>query len=174
VRSPATCVDSPLSTTSGNYVLEYSLVDPAPYVAASYTIITANASCGTLPRPTLTRQFTNETPTVGQTFSRQLTGLNPGGLGLLVQGLANTAPLDLIAIGNSLPAGTCFLNISPDVITVVLGDAGGNAELTLVVPPTIALRSFILWEQAFEIEVFSPFTVQAGNYARLLVGERSY
>lgn len=165
-------VVSPLATTSGNYVLEYSLVDPAPYVTASYTILASNASCGVLPRPTLTRQFTNEVPTVGQTFSRQITGFTPGGLGILAQGLANTTPLDLASLGT--PPGTCFLDVSPDVLSTVIADAAGTVELAFTIPPDVSLRGFILWEQAFELESFSPFTIQGGNYARLLVGERSY
>ena len=165
-------VVSPLSTTSGNYVLEYSLVDPAPYVAATYTIIAANTACGVLPRPTLARQFTNEVPTVGQTFSRQITGFSPGGIGVLVQGLSNVTPLDLAIIGT--PPGTCFLNVSQEVLNTVFADGTGTVELTVSIPPTVALRGFSLWEQPFEIDSFGPFAVQGGNYARLLVGDRSY
>lgn len=165
-------VVSPLSTTSGSYVLEYSLVDPAPYVAASYTILAANTACGVLPRPTLTRRFTNEVPTVGQTFSRQITGFNPGGIGVLVQGLSEVTPLDLATTGT--PPGTCFLNVSEDVLNTVFADGAGAIELTLTIPPTIALRGFSLWEQAFEVDTSGPLAVQGGNYARLLAGDRSY
>lgn len=165
-------VTSPLATTSGNYVLEYSLVDPAPYVAASYTTIASNASCGIAPRPTMTRQFTNEVLTVGQTFSRQITGLAPGALGVLALGLSNVTPVDLAFLGT--PPGTCFLNVTLDVLFTVVADGSGTAEMTFIMPPNVSLRGITLWEQAFEVESFSPFTIQAGDYARMVAGERSY
>ena len=165
-------VVSPLATTSGNYVLEYSMVDPAPYVAADYTVIASNGSCGVAPRPTLTRQFTNEVPTVGQTFSRQITDFTPGALGVLAMGLTNMMPVDLAFLGT--PPGTCFLNVSPDLLSTVVADASGMVELTYTIPPNVTLRGITLWEQAFEVESFSPFLIQGGNYAQVLVGERSY
>lgn len=165
-------VVSPLATTSGSYVLDYSLVDSAPYVAASYTTIAANAACGVAPRPTMTRQFTNEVLTVGQTFSRQITGLAPGALGVIALGLSNVIPVDLAFLGT--PPGTCFLNVTPDVLFTVVADGSGAAEMTYVMPTNVSLRGITLWEQAFEVESFSPFTIQGGDYARMVAGERSY
>ncbi|HZN37676.1 MAG TPA: T9SS type A sorting domain-containing protein [Planctomycetota bacterium] len=167
VISPGT-----LATQAGNYLLEVSSNEPAMYVASSYAILAANATCGVAPFPTLTRQFTNENPTTGQTFSRQATNI-ASTLGLLIQGLDNITPLDMIITGLVPAPATCFLNVSPLVISTVVAP-GGTAELTMNIPPSVALRGFIMWEQIVEIESFAPFAIQMGNFARILVGERSY
>jgi hypothetical protein len=165
VRSPG-----PAASQLGNYRLQISAASQVPYVTASYGLFAANATCGQAPFPTLTRQFSNEAPTIGQTFSRQLTGLQPFGLGLLIQGTAQTAPFDLTPFG----AAGCTLDVSALAVTVHLGDAAGTAEMSLNVPPVPSLRGTVLWEQAAEFDGQNGLGVQFGSFARLLVGERSY
>lgn len=165
VRSPGFA-----ATQIGNYLLQISAAESVPYVGASYAVFAANATCDQPPLPTLVRQFANEVPTVGQTFSRQLTGLLPFGFGLLIQGTAATAPFDLAALG----APGCTVNIQALVVSLHLGDAAGTAELSLNVPAVPSLRGAVLWEQAAEFDGGNGLGVQFGNYARILVGDRSY
>ncbi|MCU0863810.1 MAG: hypothetical protein MUC36_08470 [Planctomycetes bacterium] len=165
VRSPGT-----LATQIGNYVLEVSATEPAPYVAASYATVAANATCGVAPFPTLARQFTNEVPTVGNYFSVQLNGLTPGvAIGLLVWGTAQLPP-------GGLPIGIgCELNISPILDVQSFFSLTGSAEVGLTIPANPTLRGAVLWQQAAEYDgVTGFFGVQTGNYGRLIIGERSY
>lgn len=168
-------VDSPGDDPSqaGNYVLELSSIESAPYVASSYSIVPANSTCGMAPFPTLTRVYTNETPTIGQTFSRQVTGLQFFGFGILVQGTDNIAPVD-VGVFFGQPPLTCFLHVNQLALSLVSADLFGRAELTLNVPPSVALRSAIVWEQIAKFTSVSPIGVQMGNYARILLGDRSY
>jgi hypothetical protein len=165
VRSPGT-----LATQIGNYVLEVSATEPAPYVAASYATVAANAACGVAPFPTLARQFTNEVPSVGNYFSVQLNGLTPGAaIGLLVWGTAQLPP-------GGLPIGIgCELNISPILDVQSFFSLTGSAEVGLTIPANPTLRGSVLWQQAAEYDgVTGFFGVQTGNYGRLIIGERSY
>jgi hypothetical protein len=167
VKSPGAA-----ATQAGSYTLEMSTNESAMYVASSYAIVAANATCGVAPFPALTRQFTNEAPTTGQTFSRQATNIGST-LGLLIQGTDNITPFDMFLAGFAPAPATCFLNVNPLVIGTLFAPTG-TIELTMTIPPTVALRGAIIWEQVAEIESFAPFTIQMGNLARILVGDRSY
>lgn len=164
-------VVSPGTTAAmaGSYTIELSTNEPPLFVTSSYTIVAANATCGAAPRPTLTRQFTNETPTVGQTFVRQATNLD-GVAGLLVLGLESVLPIDIVGLGFSLaPAGSCFLNVSPDLVNVIT-----NGDIVFNVPKSVSLRGAYVWEQVVDVASISPVDLQMGNYARILIGERSW
>jgi len=181
-------VTAPLATTGsfGDYELETSALLPAPYVAASYAVFASNAGCGAAPQPTLVPLLTgvtpavNEVPATGTLFIRHITNMNgtpiPGGfIGLHVMGLANPPALDLaIPFGGTL--GACFLNVSPDLVSTVISDGAGVAELRIAIPGTIALRGTVLWEQGYDFDLTAPngFFLQPGNYGRFLVGERTY
>ncbi|MBL8756652.1 MAG: hypothetical protein JNK15_25375, partial [Planctomycetes bacterium] len=160
---------------TGDYVLETSVLMPAPYVAASYATFASNATCGTGPQPVLGRQFASEVPATGSLFSRQLTNMTPSFVGLHVMGFSNPAPLDLAAVfGGTL--GACFLNVSADVVGTVLTDPSGAVELQLAIPGSIALRGAVLWEQGVDFDLTAPngFFLQPGNYGRFILGERTY
>jgi hypothetical protein len=168
VDSPGTAIGQ-----SGNYVLELSAAQPAPYVAASYSVVAANSTCGVAPFPTLGRAFANETPTIGQTFSRQVSGLPMFGFGLWFLGTDNIAPVDVGPLFGRPPLA-CFLHVNPVFISLLSADVSGTVELSLNIPATVALRSAIVWEQAAALTNLDPIDVQFGNYARIFVGDRSY
>ncbi len=163
---------------SGDYELQVGEVIGAPYVNASYATVTANATgCGVGSVPTLTRQFPSETPVTGATFSRQCTGLTPSGFGLFVQsfslfgGGAPVPPLDLTAFG----APGCLLHVDTLLISLVFADPTGAVELQLNVPGSTALRGAVLWEQMAKWDFsVNALGIQPGNYARIIVGERSF
>jgi hypothetical protein len=170
VRSPGTA-----ATQIGNYRLEISAIDAAPYVAASYATLAANAACGTAPQPTLTRDFTNEVPTIGQTFVRRITGLTPSGFALLLFGTEQILP---ISGPLAVDPVNCFMHITfnngiPFLLDSGLADPAGVFTSKLLVPPIPNLRGLVLWEQAAEL-LFPAFQIEWGNFARILIGERSY
>lgn len=168
-------VDSPGDAPgqAGNYALELSSVETAPYVTASYSVVAANGTCGPMPGPSLVRDFANETPTIGQTFSRQVSGLPAFGFGLLLLGTASIAPVDVGPLFGRPPL-TCFLHVNPLSILLLSADPFGRLELSLNIPPNSALRGAIVWEQVARLPDLDPLDVQFGNYARILVGDRSY
>lgn len=166
-------------TQSGDYELELSQIIPAPYVAASYSIVAANATCGVSPFPTITRQNTGEVPALGATFSRQLTSCPASTPYFLMQGLSNVTanggtvplPYDLTPIG----APTCTVNVDPQAITLGFTDLVGNAEWSMNVPNTLAFRGFPWFEQALVLNgAANALGVQVSNYARVILGERTY
>ena len=164
-------VVSPGTTAAqtGSYTIEVSTNQAPMFVTSSYTILAANGTCGVAPIPALTRQFTNEAPTVGQTFVRQATNLN-GVAALQVLGLESVAPIDIVGLGFSLGAvGSCFLNVSPDLVNVI---AAG--DIVFNVPKNVSLRGAYVWEQIVDVQSISPVDLQMGNYARILIGERSW
>lgn len=171
VVSPGTTA----TTQQGDYELELSEIIASPYVYATYATIASNAGCGAGPQPTLTRQFSAEVPATGTLFSRQLTNMTPNFVGLHVIGFSNPAPVDLAAVfGGTL--GACFLNVSPDIVNTVVTDAAGAVELQLLVPGATAIRGTLVWEQGIDLDATAPngMALQAGNYARMIIGERTY
>lgn len=160
----------------GDYELQTSVLMPAPYVAASYATIASNATCGASPQPLLTRQFTSETPVTGSWFSRQITQMTPNFVGFDVIGFAQQpTPVDLgLLFGGT--TGTCFLNVTPDIVNTVLTDAAGAVELGFAIPSSTAIRGAVIWEQAVDLDLSAAngFAAQPGNYARWILGERSY
>ena len=160
---------------SGDYELETSVTMTPPYVAASFFTFASNAGCGSAPQPLLTRQYPSEVPATGTLFSRQLTNMTPSFFGMHVMGIANIPPLDLaLPLGGTL--GACFLNVSPDLVSVVFTDPAGIVELQFIIPGSIALRGTVLWEQGVDFDPTAPngLFAQPGHYGRFIVGERSY
>jgi hypothetical protein len=156
----------------GDYLLQISSIQPAPYVTASYVITAANPSCGVAPIPTLTRAFTNEVPTIGQPFVRAITGLTPFGVGIFIQDFAPVCPPNATP-GPLAESGDCWLNVAPTFLAAGIADAAGVFESELLLPCTTALTGVTLFEQAAELSL-TTFLVQYGNYARAIVGDRSY
>jgi len=169
-------VVSPGTTAAqtGDYALEVSDLLPAPYAAAVYSIFAANGSCGVAPFPTITRTNANEVPTKGQVFSRRITGLDPGTIGVFLHSYATLCPLNTtpgpFALGPS-----CFINMDLGAgAGVIWGfETAGVFEWNLFLPATRSLRGAILFEQAVEVNISVP-EAQWGNWARLIVGDRSY
>lgn len=166
-------------TQTGDYELEISQIIPAPYVAASYSIVAANTACGVAPFPTITRQNTGEVPALGSTFSRQLTGAPAFAPYLLMQGLSNVTanggsvplPYDLTPLG----APSCTINVDPAINTFGFTDAAGVAEWSMNVPNALALRGLPWFEQALVLNApANSFGAQVSNYARVILGERTY
>ncbi len=160
---------------SGDYELQISSIIPTPYVAASYGIFAANAAgCGLGTVPTLTRQFTSEVPVTGATFARQCTGLTPSGFGLFVQGFSlfpGPTPLDMTFLG----APGCTLNVDPLVISLVFADPVGAVDLLFNVPSATSLRGTLVFEQMAKWDfAVNALGIQPGNFARMIIGERSY
>jgi hypothetical protein len=168
-------VDSPGAGPgqSGNYVLEVSALESASYVTAGYSVVAANSACGVAPFPTIAGDYVGESPVVGQTLSRQVAGLEPSGLCLLIQGTDNIAPFDVGGITGSAP-GTCFLNVNVLFTAPAVADIFGRCTLTLNVPASTNLRGAILWEQIVKLNSSTLPWLQVGNYARIFVGDRSY
>lgn len=167
------------ATQAGDYELEISAVIPTPYVPASYAIFAANTACGVAPFPTLTRQFTSEVPALGTTFSRQLTGCPPTTMYFHFQGLSTTTanggtvplPYDLTPQG----APGCTVNVDPVAVFMGITDATGMAELQVQVPGNVNLRGFFLFEQAMvQNATANALGAQVSNFARLILGERTY
>ena len=169
---------SPLTTTSGDYVVEVSNWMDAPYVTPSYTLATANAACGVAPFPTLTRAWAAEIPVLGAVFSRSVTGCPANGVGFLCQGLSSVVangstplPFDLTALG----APSCTINVDPAVTSLFLADGTGTALLDYNLPALIPVRGLFLWEQAVVLNpAANTLGMQASNYARIIPGERSF
>mgnify|MGYP003338928553 CR=1 FL=1 len=69
----------------------------------------------------------------------------------------------------------CFLNVDPLLLTLVFADPSGAVELQTNIPGSIALRGAQLWEQMAKWDFsVNALGIQPGNYARLIIGERSY
>ena len=168
-------VDSPGAGLgqSGGYVLELSTLQSASYVTAGYSTVSANVNCGLAPNPTLAGDYLGEAPTIGQTLSRQVSGLEPNGLCLLIQGTSNIVPFDVGGITGSV-TGTCFLNVDVLFTAPAVADIFGRCTLSMGVPASGALRGAILWEQIVKVNSSSVPFLQMGNYARIFVGDRSY
>jgi hypothetical protein len=173
VQSPGTT-----AAMAGSYELQISSLVPAPYVAASYATFAANATCGIAPIPTLTRQFASEVPALGSTFARQLTSCPPASIYLHLVGFSNTLalgsvplPFDMTVFG----APGCTLNVDPVLTNAGITDAAGSADLITVLPGSVALRGYALWEQAIvNVPSANAFGAQISNYGRILTGERTY
>jgi hypothetical protein len=172
-------VRSPLATTSGNYILQISEITGTAYSVGNFATATANAAgCGTAGVPAITRPFaTNpEQPTIGQTFAVQATNLNGlGNLGLMVTGFAQIlpTPLDLTPFG----APGCVLNVTPDVIEVLIGNGSGVADYVLPIPGNNALKGTVLFQQPCKWDFVTPINalgIQPGGWARYIIGDRNF
>jgi len=172
VLSPGTA-----ATQAGDYVIEVSNMMDAPYVTASYTLASANSTCGAAPFPTIGLSWTSERPALGEVFTRQVIGNQANAAVIMMTGLSSTVwngqplPFDLSILG----APGCTLNVDPLVLDVALADGAGRAEFNLSLPADPALRAIFLWEQAVsQNAAANAFGVQLSNYARIITGERSF
>ncbi len=172
-------VRSPLATTSGNYILQISEITGTAYSVGQFTAVVANAAgCGTAGVPAVTRPFTGnpELPTIGETFVVQATNLNGlGNLGLMATGFTQIlpTPLDLTPFG----APGCVLNVTPDLIEVLIGTPAGIADYVLPIPPVNALKGTVLFQQPCKWDFATPINalgIQPGGWARYIIGDRAF
>jgi hypothetical protein len=157
---------------SGDYRLEVSSIDVLPYVSAGYAIFAANTACGIVPRPVLSTQFTNERPTLGTTFSRSV-GVTPASAPcILVQGfVALPTAFDMTPLG----APSCTVNVTPTTTTFFVADPSGTTILNQNTPTSLALRGLPVFEQvAVLVPAANALGIQVTNFARQILGERSY
>lgn len=173
------------ATQAGNYELQLSSIVPAPYVLGSYGLIAANATCGVAPLPALANQYTvgttvtgSEAPMLGNTFSRDLRSCPPAAMFIHMIGFSNTLaggvtplPFDMSVVG----APGCTINVDPVILIVGVTDATGAANLLTTIPSSMVFRGFVWYDQCIvNNPAANPFGVQISNYARAIVGDRSY
>jgi hypothetical protein len=181
---------------SGDYVLEVAFTDTPTYTAGNWSQVAANASgCGTAGVPTITRVMGGATgtygelPLVGQTMTTRVSNLNGvGNFGLMAIGTSgilgpsfapagtpesvyNPQPLDLTLAG----APGCTLNVNPELVEVLFGDVSGNADYVLAIPGVPALAGAVLFLQPAKWDfTVNALGIQTGNWARIIVGRRSF
>jgi hypothetical protein len=176
VVSPGTA-----ATQAGDYALELSIAQNNPYVAGAYAFATVNTSClgSNGQRPTISTDNTRELPVLGTTFSRTLGAMQPGAVFFVLQGLdfhfanGGTTPLpfNLAFFG----APNCSIHVDPAVSTLGIGGPAGTAVLNQATPPVLALRGLPIYEQAAVLDLpANPLGLTVSNYARQILGERSY
>lgn len=173
-------VVSPLSTTSGDYILEIG-ANTAPYVTASYAFGNVNTTClgsNTL-RPTITTVSTRELPVLGTTFSRTIGSMQANATFILMQGYTTLTanggvtplPYDLGTLG----APNCFVNVDPVATTLFVADASGSLTIDSFTSGNIVFRGLPIFEQVLALDMTAnALGVTASNYGRQILGERSY
>lgn len=175
VLSPGTA-----ASQAGDYTLEVSQIIAAPYVAASYAFATVNTTClgSNATRPTITQETTRELPCLGTSFFRKVGSMQPGSAFFLMQGFAlqgnsiiNSQPFDLGPLG----APNCLVHVRPDFTPLYIANAAGELEILFSVPGTIALRGLPIFEQAAVLDLpANALGITVSNWARMILGERSY
>jgi hypothetical protein len=195
VRSPGTTA----ATQAGNYVLEISLLDTPPYAAGNWATASANGTgCGTPGVPTISRVMGTsstasfgELPIVGQTLVTRTTNLNgAGNLGLMLLGITGAQGINGALPGTPesvysplgldlgfLGAPGCTSNVDPIVVQVLAGDASGTVDHVLPIPGNLFLAGFVMFMQPCKWDFATPVNalgIQPGNWARVIVGSRTF
>ena len=168
------------ATQGGSYELQLGAIVSAPYVPGSYELFEANGACGAAPFPVLSNQWTSnaEIPLTGTTFARWLGGCPPSALYLHLIGFSNSLangaiplPFDMAVLG----APGCTINVDPVILLTGITDATGSANLITLVPGSNVFRGSAWYEQAIVSNpAANAFGAQFSNYARAIVGDRSY
>ncbi len=176
VFSPGTA-----ASQAGDYVLEISQSVGNPYAAASYAFAnTANTTClgSNLLRPTITQETTRELPVLGTSFFRKVGSMQPGAAFFMIQGFALYGNSIIASAGfdlGPLGAPNCLVYVRPDFTTLYIANGVGEAELLFSVPNNLALRGLPLFEQAAVLDLpANALGITASNWARQILGERSY
>lgn len=168
-----------VATQGGNYLLQVSSIDPAPFVSASYVVVPVNSACGPAPRPELSTQFGNELPILGTTFSRSVGVTAPATPLFLLYGLSNLTanrgavplPYDMTPLG----APNCTVDVDPVASLLFVAPASGVTIMDQRTAPVLALRGLPVYEQcAVLVLTANALGIQMSNYGRQICGDRSY
>jgi len=182
--APQTCyveVRSPggSAAQAGSYFFEIG-AGPAPYGLASYSLGDVNTLCvgSNALRPTLSVDSPGERPVLGTNFSRTVGSLPPFAPFFLVEGLSDEfangfipLPFDLTALG----APNCAVHVDPLANQLFLGNASGEVVLNSAQANSIVFRGLAIYEQVIVLDMgANALGLTASNYARRLLGERSF